>query len=85
MILVGEIDFDGHRAGGAIQCLHDTGDRALEHRVWIGFGANIRALPDFYQRHVFLHDLDESADGFDVMKAKMPRDMVEVLAVAPLT
>ena len=58
MVLIRQIDLDGHGTGGAVQGLDDACDPALKHLVRIGFGADVGALPDLHERHILLHDFD---------------------------
>src|SRR3989442_7213835 len=72
MILVEEIHLDRHCAGGSVQRLDDTGDRALEEAIGIGLGANLCVLTHPDERDVFLDDLDQNADRLDLMEGENP-------------
>ena len=70
MVLVREIHFDRHGAGGPVQRLDDSGNRAFKDSFGIGFGAHVRLLTHLDERDVFLHHLDQNADRLDLMEGE---------------
>ena len=85
VVSIRQIHFDSHRAGLSIQRVHHTGDGSFKRAFRIRFRAHLGLLPDLNQRHVLFHDFDQRADGIDFVQIEMPRDMVELLPVEPLT
>ena len=85
MVLIRQIDLDGHGTGGAVQGLDVRVTRPSNTSFRISFGADVGALPDLHERHI-LPRLRLTCGRFRRRaRAQMPRETVDVLAVVPLT